>query len=552
MSSYNLPDGAPTDTRFAAFLKSIALFNVYSQHCEDAILEAIFERIGTENKWCFECGAAEGLFFSNTKRLIDRGWNAILIECDGSDYERLTRRYAGTEHVHCMQRFLVAQPQSAAEITIDDALQHFDAPPDIDLLVLDIDSQEYFLVNSMTRFKPRALVVEYDPTAEPMFIPELRGAGQAGMMAMRYVCEARGYEVICKTPTNLICVRKDLAHLLMTRKAEVEKPQDHCPHGLPMRSRSGFTLKARCGCCNSTEKVSGNYCEACRTRAEEEQQRRLAQPVKHQVFAAGRWQDCDAEQIEVLPEEMDDAQAGKLPARAIVSEGKRQARIALCMSVPRQGYLDCFDALATLASHAGVARFTGWGVFWSHALTRSIQNALAWHDPATGDGFDFILTADYDTFATVEDLKALAELLVRSPEADCLVPLQAKRGGTMEILAGFESANMALEAVPIKNGHFGFTLFRPEFFERLAKPWFLEKPDENGDWGAGRTDPDMYFWKNAEECGLRAYLAPGIVIGHGEEVVTYPVIQDGAISKRYQPVNDWLATKQKPEGIGVV
>ena len=60
MSSYNAATDAPMDTRFTAFLQSVELKNIYSQHGEDGLIEAIFERIRTENQWAFECGAADG------------------------------------------------------------------------------------------------------------------------------------------------------------------------------------------------------------------------------------------------------------------------------------------------------------------------------------------------------------------------------------------------------------------------------------------------------------------------------------------------------------
>src|SRR5687768_11564360 len=56
--------------------------NDTSQFGEDGLIEAVLDRIGETNRWCFEVGAADGLFFSNTKRLRDAGWNCILIEAN--------------------------------------------------------------------------------------------------------------------------------------------------------------------------------------------------------------------------------------------------------------------------------------------------------------------------------------------------------------------------------------------------------------------------------------------------------------------------------------
>lgn len=213
MSSFNLSPRAVTDRRFDGFLQSIKFWNIFSQSCEDAIIEAIFDRIGTSNRFCFECGAADGLFFSNTRHLVDQGWDALWIEPDEEDFTKL--RSANLPNVRLHQGFVVADPRGEHEMTLDDVLEKYGAPKDLDLLSLDIDSSEYYVFNSMIRFSPRVVIVEYSPTAAPMYIPELRGPGQAGQMAIRHVAVARGYEVIGRTLTNLICVRRELAPLLM-------------------------------------------------------------------------------------------------------------------------------------------------------------------------------------------------------------------------------------------------------------------------------------------------------------------------------------------------
>jgi len=514
------------DERFLPFIESITPLNVYSQYGEDGIIQAIFDRIGTANKWCFECGAADGLFFSNTRRLIEQGWNALLVECDPAQYVKLVELYREVPSVHCWLNTLGATKFDS----LDNYLQSANVPVDIDLVSIDIDSQEYYIVNSMIRYKPRVLIVEYAPDVDPMFIPELGGKGQAGLKAMRYVCESRGYTVIGRTPSNLICVRNDLAPLLMEKK----------PEAICQPASGGGTLTA--------EEFEGIKA-LLRTRAD--QPKPVSQPHM-QVFASGRWQNLDGEIQCATQEELEAAQRGELQTRTIVSEGSRSARVALCLSTPRQGFLRPFERLLALAHMAGISVFSGDGVFWHHALSRSIRNAIEFDFEDGSDGFDFILTADYDTYAVIDDIKDLVSLLARSPEADCIVPAQMKRGGTGEILARGHNLNLMESLVPIETGHFGLTLFRKSFFERLALPWFSEKPDAEGHWGEGRIDADIGFWLNAKKAKLNVMLAPGIVVGHGEELITYPRIVNGKPQKVYQAVSDWLNGQGKPKGIGVL
>lgn len=213
MSQYSAA-GKPVDTRFRAFLQSVERWNVYSQWGEDAILAAIFERIGTANRWCCEVGAADGLFFSNTRLFITNGWSAVLVEADKSAYCQLVDLCKGDIP---RIRPILATVTANGHQTIDGILGDLrpSVPRDLDLLSIDVDGQDYYLFNSLMKFQPRVVVVEYAPDADRMFIPPLNGPGQAGIDAVRYVAEARGYEVVVATKTNLICVRKDLAGKLI-------------------------------------------------------------------------------------------------------------------------------------------------------------------------------------------------------------------------------------------------------------------------------------------------------------------------------------------------
>lgn len=202
--------GKPTDQRYSRFLESIEFYNHTSQFGEDALIEAVFKRIGTTNKWCAECGASDGLFFSNTRKLIEDDWNAVLIEADEGSYEILDQRYADNSKVRTVQAFVGSQPGTR----LDDHLLSAGAPLDMDLLVIDVDGPDYYLFNAVMKYRPRVIMVEFNPNADRMFIPEPGGPGQAGIDALRYVAQAKGYEQICCTQVNLICIRRDLAHLL--------------------------------------------------------------------------------------------------------------------------------------------------------------------------------------------------------------------------------------------------------------------------------------------------------------------------------------------------
>ena len=229
ISGYNADiSSRKKDARFIPFVNSIKLWNHTSQFAEDAIIEAIFERIGTENKWCFECGASDGLFFSNTRKLIEDGWNAVQVEADPTFFEQLSNRYKDNPRVQCVQQFVGLK----AGNRIDDILERCGAPRDIDLLVIDVDGQDYHLWNSLMNYRPRVICVEFKPGVTSMYIPEPGAEGtQAGVHPLQWMAKAKEYTAVVATQTNLICVPNELAHLLEDtnhadeehRKAESEQ-----------------------------------------------------------------------------------------------------------------------------------------------------------------------------------------------------------------------------------------------------------------------------------------------------------------------------------------
>jgi hypothetical protein len=177
------------------------LSNVYSQNGEDGLLEEVFRRIGTTNKQCFECGAADGKWFSNTRKLIDEGWSALLIEEDPKNWPELDKldNPPKVEVVH-------GRLEPRGNHSLDYLLGRLPFAANPDLGVLDVDGQEYHLWNCLMKYRPRVMVVEYDNTGNPDFVPELGGEGQAGLNAILSVATSKGYANVFTTKTNAIFV----------------------------------------------------------------------------------------------------------------------------------------------------------------------------------------------------------------------------------------------------------------------------------------------------------------------------------------------------------
>jgi len=177
--------------------------NDFSQFGEDGLLEAVLERIGTTNQWCFEVGASDGVFYSNTKRLRDLGWYAVLIEGDPLSAGKCRQFESRRVQVHQEK----VNPKS-----LDNILAGGGCPIRMDLGVIDVDGQDYWIWDGLKVFRPRVMLMEFmylnDNFTDAAFVPELNGAGQAGMEAIVELGNRKGYVPLVATYCNLLFVDK--------------------------------------------------------------------------------------------------------------------------------------------------------------------------------------------------------------------------------------------------------------------------------------------------------------------------------------------------------
>jgi hypothetical protein len=205
------------------------------------------------------------------------------------------------------------------------------------------------------------------------------------------------------------------------------------------------------------------------------------------------------------------------------------SEVVAALTVPRLTFSD--DQVCLLKMQAALripCMFTS-GVFWTHGLHAAITEAIA-------RGPKYVLTVDYDTVFGPEDVIELHRIMEANPECPALVSLQMRREHQSPLFTYGEDGKpngliaherMKADTIPIISGHFGLTMLRVSALEQLPKPWFLEIPDGDGNWTENhpikpRCDADAYFWRKLNECGMVPCLAPGVVVGHVELMVTWP------------------------------
>ena len=133
--------------------------NHHSQFGEDGIIDKIFEIIGTRSKVSVEFGAWDGFHLSNTANLWTNGWKGVLIEGHPERFRQLTTNVRDYSCV-CIHAYVSRDGDNRLEAL----LSRHGVAPDIDLLSIDIDGNDYYIVESLETLRPRLIVCEYNPT----------------------------------------------------------------------------------------------------------------------------------------------------------------------------------------------------------------------------------------------------------------------------------------------------------------------------------------------------------------------------------------------------
>jgi hypothetical protein len=196
--------------------------NVHSQYGEDGIIEWIFEKLAPLNKTCVEFGAWDGRNLSNTFNLVaHRGWKAIYIEADPAKFPALKKTAADYPAVTPV----CSRVTSAGETALDNILARCGSPEEFDLLSIDIDGDDYDVWEASTRYRPRLVIVEFNPTFPVQLTYIDRGGREfigSSAAAFAALAARKGYGLLGRTETNLFFLRDDCFAALDVRALTIE------------------------------------------------------------------------------------------------------------------------------------------------------------------------------------------------------------------------------------------------------------------------------------------------------------------------------------------
>lgn len=203
---------------------------IYSQNGEDGIIDFIFSKIGTTNKFCVEFGVGNG-FECNTVFLLEKkGWKGLMMDY-GADQEiqwgnvikkvwsnrKMGLAYNIRKDIRFLKKMLnytkraqrfqrdVKIEKVTAE-NIQDLFRKYNVPKNFDLLSIDIDYNDYWVWKSITDYSPRVVVIEYNSSIPPTeskvvpYDPDAQWDGTnyfgASLLALKNLGLTKGYTLI--------------------------------------------------------------------------------------------------------------------------------------------------------------------------------------------------------------------------------------------------------------------------------------------------------------------------------------------------------------------
>jgi hypothetical protein len=191
---------------------------VSSQGDEDGILREIFRRIGEGNRTFIEIGAGDG-GENNSSFLLSQGWRGAWIEGSERKAAAAKKNFAkviADGRLRVEQQFVTAG-------NVDKMAARLAPERQVDLLSIDLDGNDYYILDAIRSITPRVIVAEYNPKfpADFVWVMEYNESHRwdgtdyfgASLKALDSLLTPRGYSLVgCNIlGSNAFFVRTDLA-----------------------------------------------------------------------------------------------------------------------------------------------------------------------------------------------------------------------------------------------------------------------------------------------------------------------------------------------------
>jgi hypothetical protein len=199
-------------------------FQLKSQHDEDGITWALLREAGTVTRRFVEIGSG-GSGGNSAFLALECGWAGLMVDAAEICVQRASRKFAVNPRVVVTRAIVTAE-------NVNEVLDRHGMTGEVDLLSIDIDSEDYWVWEALTVCSPRVVVVEYNAwfgrdraVTVPRNRPHaaIKGYHGASLKALARLGELKGYRLVLCEPhgVNAFFVRNDLAPEIPAARPEV-------------------------------------------------------------------------------------------------------------------------------------------------------------------------------------------------------------------------------------------------------------------------------------------------------------------------------------------
>ena len=199
-------------------------FKVYSQNGEDGILLYIFSKIGITNKRFVEIGIEGGRECNSANLIINFGWNGLLIDGNEGGVLMAKKYYRNDKGISDNRIKIINEFITRENVNL--ILKENGIMGEIDMLSIDIDGNDYWILEAINNINPRVIIIEYNASIpkdksltvkyDPKFdrFKKHRSAWYHGasLKAITKLANKKGYVLVgCdSTGCNAFYIKKDI------------------------------------------------------------------------------------------------------------------------------------------------------------------------------------------------------------------------------------------------------------------------------------------------------------------------------------------------------
>lgn len=183
--------------------------NVFSRDGEDGIIEKLIAMVSSDHHYFVELGAWDGVQNSRTRHLVvNHQWRGLQVESDPLANKKLVENCPDLSRIKIDSHLYNASDES----DLDHLFAFHQVPKDFDLLVLNVFGMEYYLWDSIAKYAPKIVAVQFNPTIQNdvKFIQEKNKKIHQGcsLRALLDLAHLKGYELVGATLETAFFVQR--------------------------------------------------------------------------------------------------------------------------------------------------------------------------------------------------------------------------------------------------------------------------------------------------------------------------------------------------------